>query len=316
LPEKSSQKIKLGPAGPAIISLAILASFFLVPIAGPFMALVLPAPLAYSRLKYGQVNFAMAAALCLALASAGDGFPIFTGMTMGLSICGYVLAGSMKKGDRYDRVILSGALVPLLIVGPLAGLYFLAAGADPWALMSATLDQGTKESVNIYRQMGMSQKDIDAIMPSLVLFKKVVMGYLPAILVSLMAWVSFLSYILVRGRTTMEGLTPGQDGRMNVWIAPDHAVWGVIVPGFLLIPPVPPLREAAGNLLAAFALVYMFQGMAIVSFFFEKFKLSRFFRWLGWALIVMQPLLSLVVCCAGLSDTWADFRKLRPGKPK
>ena len=316
MPENSIQKFRLGPAGPALLALAILASFFVVPLAGPFLVLVLPAPLAYARLRYGSVNFALASALCLVMTAFGGGFPVFSAMAAGLSLTAFVLAGSLAKGERYDLGILKGALLPLLAVGPLAGLYFLAAGVDPWALLAATLDQGVKESVDIYKHMGMSQADIDALMPSLKLFKTAVMDYFPAILLSISAWASLFSFILLRRRAAKDGLAAGSGLPMNRWLAPDHAVWGVIIPGFLLIPAVPVLRQAAGNLLVSFAVVYMFQGMAVVSFLFERFKVSPFLRWLGWLLILLQPLLGLLACSAGLFDTWLDFRKLRPRKPK
>jgi uncharacterized protein YybS (DUF2232 family) len=56
--------------------------------------------------------------------------------------------------------------------------------------------------------------------------------------------------------------------------------------------------------------VYFFQGIAIVSFLFQKksapFALRSFF----YILIAIQPLFMLLVIGVGLFDTWFNFRKL------
>ncbi|HEY3347023.1 MAG TPA: DUF2232 domain-containing protein, partial [Nitrospirota bacterium] len=97
----------------------------------------------------------------------------------------------------------------------------------------------------------------------------------------------------------------------NEWTAPDLAVWGIIIPGFLLIPDQPVLRQAAGNILGAVAVVYLFQGLAVLSHIFARLNFSPFFRAAGYVIIALQPFLLIGLWAVGLFDTWADFRKLR-----
>jgi uncharacterized protein YybS (DUF2232 family) len=60
-------------------------------------------------------------------------------------------------------------------------------------------------------------------------------------------------------------------------------------------------------------MAYFFQGIAIVSFFFEKKQVPRFARVLLYATLVMQEVL-LIVIVIGFIDVWVNFRKLEAVK--
>ncbi len=64
------------------------------------------------------------------------------------------------------------------------------------------------------------------------------------------------------------------------------------------------------NVLLILMTIYFFQGMAIVSFFFEKKQVPRLFKILLYTLIVLQQLVLLAVIGIGLFDMWLNFRKL------
>jgi len=309
--EEPAIKRTLGPAAPAVLALLLLTAFFMLPLFGPFLILVMPVPLAYSWVRYGLYNFVAAVAVCLGFTVFGGGFPVVTTMAAAVCLISYFLADGVKADAAFDLTVLKAALAPVVVLGPVLVAYLLFAGVDPFAVLNASFERGLKESVDLYKQMGMSQADIDSVMPPLRLMKGMLVDYFPALLVCLSAVMSFTSGYLLRLHAARAGVITLPDVPLNRWAAPDHAVWGVIVPGFLLIPEVPVLRQAAGNVLGVFALVYMFQGIAVVSSVFDRFKLSWFFKALGWLLIALQPFLALAVWCAGLADTWADFRKVR-----
>ena len=57
-------------------------------------------------------------------------------------------------------------------------------------------------------------------------------------------------------------------------------------------------------------LIYFFQGIAIVSFFFKKKEVPFFLKFFIYTLIVIQQIFALLVIGIGFFDTWFDFRKL------
>jgi uncharacterized protein YybS (DUF2232 family) len=59
--------------------------------------------------------------------------------------------------------------------------------------------------------------------------------------------------------------------------------------------------------------VYLFQGLAIVSYYFERWKLPRLFRTAAYAIILIQQFFTLGAMLLGLFDMWFDFRRLSRG---
>jgi uncharacterized protein YybS (DUF2232 family) len=98
-------------------------------------------------------------------------------------------------------------------------------------------------------------------------------------------------------------------GRLNRWKTPDYLVWGVIGCGLLMLIPDGMVKTIGLNGLIALMMIYFFQGIAIVSFFFEKKQVPRIAKVMLYALLVLQEVL-LVVIAIGFIDVWANFRKL------
>lgn len=312
LPEPNSSQSRFGRSAPGMAALAVMAaSPFL-----PFLLAVLPAPLAYARLRYGVTNFAVAASGCAVIALAGGGSAGLFAVVAAMVICGHSLGVSALAGEPDDRTILKATLVPLLSVGAVMAAYFLAAGINPWTIAAADMNASVDRAAGIYKQVGMSQADIDAALPTVRLWMGIMTDGLVAVSVYTMTFACVLSHALLRLAAVKAGsMKPRAEGEgLAHWTAPDHAVWGVIVPGFLMIPDVHVLRVVAGNVLAVFAIVYLFQGLGLVSHLLSRLRMPRPFRVFLWAMILLQPYLFLTMWALGLFDTWADLRKLRGGK--
>ena len=99
------------------------------------------------------------------------------------------------------------------------------------------------------------------------------------------------------------------------WKAPELLVWFVIVSGVVLLLPSNLLRIAGINALMVAGVVYLFQGLAIFSFYFERWKIPRVFRAAVYGIILIQQLFTLGAMLIGLFDMWFDFRRLSRGAP-
>ena len=298
-----------GPTGPALIALALTAVFIFVPLLGSLTVFILPAPLAYAYYRHGQASFAVTSLIVLGLASMW-GFPELASMFLGLCLCGLALGKAAAKKMTDDKAVFWGTAAPLIVLIPLAAAYFAAIGVNPTQLLAKIIDEGVKQSQDIYKQMGMSQANIDMMMPSLKRMAQMIKDYFPALTIasaaatSFTAWVIFKKYALKSGAQFAEW-------DFAKWRLPDHLVWGIIVPGFLMIPDAPVLRIISGNLLFVFAIPYVFLGIALLVHMFDKYRLSPFLRILMFVVIAFQPILAALLWAAGFFDTWADFRKIR-----
>ncbi len=298
-----------GPTGPAIVSLALAASFVSVPLIGSFTVLFLPAPLAYAYLKYRPSSFAVISLIILGLASIW-GFPVFTVMFFGLCICGLALGMAAEKKATDDKAVLWGTIAPIIAVLPLVAAYLAVIGANPIQHINSVMNQGVAQSAALYKHMGMSQAQIEAMMPSLREVARLIEDYFPAIIFASVAATSFTAWVILRIYARRGGIQL-VEWDFSRWRLPDHLVWGIIIPGFLLIPDIPILRIISGNVLVIFAVPYLFLGIALLVHLFDKYKLSPFLRVLIYIFITIQPILAALVLIAGFFDTWADFRKIR-----
>jgi uncharacterized protein YybS (DUF2232 family) len=100
-------------------------------------------------------------------------------------------------------------------------------------------------------------------------------------------------------------------GVLNLWKAPDSLVWVLIGCGGLLMLPGSTLKIIGVNGLLVLLMIYFFQGIAIVSFFFEKKQFPRLLRIFFYSLIAIQQIVLLVVIGLGLFDIWLNFRKIK-----
>ncbi|MCO5143216.1 MAG: YybS family protein [Oligoflexia bacterium] len=96
------------------------------------------------------------------------------------------------------------------------------------------------------------------------------------------------------------------------WRSPEWLVWPTLVVGALLIWDLPPYSIIAQNLLKPLLLIYFFQGMSILAFFLDSFRLRGPVRVLfyGSAILFLTPM----VVSFGFFDLWFNFRNRR--KPK
>ncbi len=301
-----------GPAGPALIALALTAAFIFVPLLGSLTVFILPAPLAYAYYRHGQASFTVTSLIVLALASIW-GFPTLTLMFLGLCMCGLALGRAAAKKMTDDKAVFWGAAAPLIVLIPLVAAYFAVIAVNPIQLLAKIIDEGVKQSQDIYKQMGMSQANIDMMMPSLNRMAQMLKDYFPALTVASAAATSFTAWVIFKRYVRKNG-AQFAEWDFAKWGLPEHLVWGIIVPGFLLIPDVPVLRIISGNLLFVFAIPYVFLGIALLVHMFDKYRISVFFRTLIFVVIAFQPILAVLLWAAGFFDTWADFRKIRTKK--
>ena len=245
-----------GPAGPAIVSLALAASFVFVPLLGSFTVFILPAPLAYAYVKYRPTSYVVISIMILGLASIW-GFPVFTVMFFGLCICGLALGMAAEKKAADDKAVLWGTIAPIIAVLPLVGAYLLLIGVNPVQHLDSVMNQGVAQSAAIYKQMGMSQAEIDTLTPSLKTMARLIENYFPAITIASVAATSFTAWIILKIYARRGGISFAE-WDFSRWRLPDHLVWGIIIPGFLLIPDLPLLRIISGNIASGHFVVKQF----------------------------------------------------------
>lgn len=130
----------------------------------------------------------------------------------------------------------------------------------------------------------------------------------PSLLVVLLVAAGFIALGLGRQFYLPETPVGRLEKKLKSFYNPSFLVWVII---FSLVGTFGKLPYELGeviskNLFNISAVFYFFQGIAVINFHFDHFKVGTFWRMLWWFFIVLQ--LSLVVSVVGLVDFWADFR--------
>ncbi len=140
---------------------------------------------------------------------------------------------------------------------------------------------------------------------------------MPAMLMNMFLFVLWLNVQVGRRLFARSGLFANTGG-FSQWELPFFFVWTIIGWALLLLLDiywlkVEFLKIIALNFFLVFALLYFFQGLAITSFYMQKWIFSPLIR-LSFYLVLLiffQPV-SLLLMTFGFFDSWFDFRKLTP----
>ena len=141
---------------------------------------------------------------------------------------------------------------------------------------------------------------------------------LPAMIFNMLLFVIWLNIVVARRLFAAWGGFFPFLGALKNWRLSFAGVWTVIAFAFLWLFDAYVLKWewlkiASINAFIVFALVYFFQGLAIVAFYLQRWSLSPMIRLVFYAMLVLffQPL-SFLLVAFGFFDSWFDFRKLVP----
>lgn len=296
--------------GVSITSLIFLISVF-IPIIGFVAALFIPLPILFYRLRLGRINglvIPIISSLVMVVFIGGISLDIL--FFAGLLLIGFILGElfelnlSIEKTTLYasGSVVLSG-LIGLIISSMLTGEGVLA-------IVSNYVAKNLELTLVLYQSMGMSQENVQLISQSLDKIQHVLVTIIPALVSTSTLFVAWISILLAKPVLISRSLHYPDFGPLNLWMAPDYLVWVVIGCGLALFLPIPVIKVIGLNGLLILMTVYFFQGIAIVSYYFNKKRFPKILRVFLYTLMALQQLILLAVIGLGFFDLWINFRRL------
>ncbi|MGH7739061.1 MAG: DUF2232 domain-containing protein [bacterium] len=220
-------------------------------------------------------------------------------------------AWALLRGMSSRWVVLIGALGALVFVGVYfffvqsSGSGFFAEGQKDfeavWALQSPAL-----------LKSGVPQETIDLV--KLFALKYFLWAFPAWMAVGCLA-AGLLSYYLASALLRRVTDRVGEPLAFRYWVLPEFLIFGFITACLLkLFTPLNSTADVVGdNLLVFFIGIYTLGGLSIVSFYFNKWRLSIFWRVVNYFLMFQFCLQTLaVVAGLGMLDVWLDLRKLKP----
>jgi uncharacterized protein YybS (DUF2232 family) len=296
--------------GVLITSLIFLLSVF-IPIIGFAAALFIPMPILFYRLKLGRNTGAIVpAGTSLVVVFLIGGISLDVLFFAELLLIGFILGELIELNLSIEKTILY-ACGSALLSGLLALFIFsVLSGTNVHTIISQYVDKNLELTMVLYRNMGMPEESVQLITRSLDKIKRVLIIIIPALVSASTLFVAWISLLLAKPILKSRSLFYPDFGPLNVWKAPDYLVWGVIGCGLSLFLPFEILKIIGLNGLLILMTVYFLQGIAIVSFYFNKKRFPRIVRIFLYTLIALQQLVLLVVIGLGFFDLWFNFRRL------
>lgn len=309
---KLVQPVVEGAGAAAVVVLVGLLSIYLTPL----VLILYPV----GAVVYGIKNGINPAAVAITIAS------LIIGLGTGDFINGIILlimfgplavslAYGMKKRRRPLEVLVTGSLVfftsTLLI-------FYLADSLTGLSIINQlenTFREALFIQVDMLKGMGLSNYEIDSARRMLEDGYRYIILILPSILMFMALVVSYINYIITVWLLRKLNIGMLQMPWLHKFTVPGNFALGVLVMfiGVFIG------RGLDGtyfetiflNLLVLVGLVFILQGLAVISFFLIKWKVNPFTRGLAIFLaIAFSPVLTAVSVMGGL-DTILDFRKIR-----
>lgn len=298
------------------ITSLIIALSVSMPLLGFFTSLAIPLPVLFYRRKIGRPLGALVAAGALIVAAV-----VFRRYSTDILFFGELLWIGFLLGDLFERNV-SVERTILLTVGAVTGtglagamIYSGFAGSNLGAMANAYVAQNLRLTLELYQGMGVSPESLKGVSESLDQIQYVLVRILPSLALAGALFVTWINVLIARPLFKFRGIAYPDFGPLNRWKAPEGLVWGVITCGGVVFLTDGLVKLLGVNGLILLMAVYFFQGIAIVSFFFEKKRFPMFLRFFLYSLIAIQQLVLLVVIGLGFFDMWLNFRKLTTEPP-
>jgi len=288
----------------AICAIALCIGGLIGPPGAALALLALPLP---TLVVGGVAGAAHAAASSLAVGSLLGGLLGWPVGASFLALAGLpaVLAVLMLRRAWRLAPVISAALAATLLGGAVLGL-LMAPQVSSWpALLADAWRASFDGAVATYRDLGMSAEQLAELESQRDQLAQSALNFLPALLV-----VAGAALWLVNLRVSARWAAWPQLDALSRWRMPDAVIWLLIASGFGLFVPNPLVAVIAGNVFAVVIASYFGQGLAIVSYFFQRFGLPRGLRIATYLVIALQQVAAGLVVALGVFDLWGDFRHL------
>ena len=293
-----------------LLCLLIISSIYIMPLIGVFAWMFLPLPVLFYRLKTGRKGGAaiMITSMVLLIISTSN-FAVNTLYFGSLLMTGFFLGEFIEQHLKIEKVFIYTCLAVVTVCLLVLFFYSLTFTEGIVQLVSNYTEQYQTISRQLFSQSAQMYPELKVDPQMIETASSLIVSVFPAIFIISYLTMIWLNILLINKLLIKKGIIVNSIKDLNQWKAPDYLVFGIIGLSILIFLPMGVLTVLALNSLIVLLFVYFFQGIAIVSFFFQKKRSPFALRFFFYTLIAIQPLFMFLVIGFGLFDTWFNFRK-------
>jgi uncharacterized protein YybS (DUF2232 family) len=291
-------------------TLVFFFSLLFIPIMGFFSSIFTPLPTLLGFYRWGSpegYRIPMGAALFTWIILSCLGIARMMTYFLEMVLLGFFLGEGMRRQWSVERTIASaslfvfaiGSMLFLLVHGGLSGEFFRNFEESLFVAISETI----KQYQDLFSEKHLSEQKIRHL-------AAIMVRLIPGVALASTLIVAWLNLLVARRFCQLHRLPLPSWQEWSHWRSPEFLVFGVIISGFMLLLPGGVLQILALNGLIVLATIYFFQGLAIVVFYFDRWKIPPFFRGILYFFLLVQQFTTLGMVFMGFFDVWFDFRRL------
>ena len=291
--------------------LILISIMYVIPIAGIITWLFLPLPVLFFRLKTGRKNgmIIMLASLVVFMIITGN-IAVTIFYFGSLLMTGFVIGECIENHLPIEKIMLYPFLLALGFW--MAGILFYS------GLSGQEVGQFISEYIARYQAVsGQLFTGLEGTYPDMAVDRRIfernvtlVLMISPGLFVCSYLMMICMNLIIIKRILLKQGIVVSSIDNLSLWKAPEVLVYGLIAVSVLSFFASGFLKIVSVNLIVILLLIYCFQGIAVVSFFFQKKQVPPMFRFILYLLVAIMPQILLLVVGCGLFDNWFNFRKL------
>jgi uncharacterized protein YybS (DUF2232 family) len=291
--------------------LILISIMYVIPIAGIITWLFLPLPVLFFRLKTGRKNgmIIMLASLVVFMIITGN-IAVTIFYFGSLLMTGFVIGECIENHLPIEKIMLYPFLLALGFW--MAGILFYS------GLSGQEVGQFISEYIARYQAVsGQLFTGLEGTYPDMAVDRRIfernvtlVLMISPGLFVCSYLMMICMNLIIIKRILLKQGIVVSSIDNLSLWKAPEFLVYGLIAVSILSFFASGFLKIVSVNLIVILLLIYCFQGIAVVSFFFQKKQVPPMFRFILYLLVAIMPQILLLVVGCGLFDNWFNFRKL------
>jgi len=274
---------------------------------------LLPLLIFYYLKRYGRIKGKKYILFgCVLACVAGLAFQILEQLLFSLTLIplGFILADSTENGDSINLAGIKGTLA-------LAGSWVLVTSVltfgleqHPYILLINSLNQGMDEAIRYYKtNSSVPAETLYLLEQTFVQMKIWIPKVMPGILTCITVMITWFT-MAIGNRMLHKNTGSGPWPAYRLWILPERLVWILIVSAVFVVMPMEPGRTIGINVLMVSGLLYCFQGISIMLFYFSKWNVPLILRTLIYVLLFFQTFGLILLGILGVADVWIDIRKL------
>ncbi len=173
--------------------------------------------------------------------------------------------------------------------------------------MVQAISKEMDQSLALYKKTSSGAYKVD-IEKAFLWFRSTVIYFLPGLLASVYLFISLINILIAKMYLGMRLKIDAFGPAFIQWKLPYQLIWAMIASGGLAFLGKGIYKIEGDNALLLLGAMYFLQGIAITAFYFRRFRVPIFIRWITYILLSIQWYGLLIFVIIGLSDVWFDLR--------